>query len=396
MIQFATPKLERSAKGCATACGTPHPPGDTLLAGDHIDSGNPRTVPRASAPRRLFAASSGALLLLIAAGALAADQLAPAPQWQQPTAAAARKQVFEWLDAQQPDAETRARAERLWDAVPESPSGEELLEAAAQTFALTEADVRTLVETCAQPRKEPVLPSHAWLADAATPPLVSANLRLYYGRWLAHQTLYDEAAEQLAGLKPGDVVDPASLLFYQAVVHHRLLEKEKGLQAARELLADGHSPPRRYTTVARLIEADLKDLEPETLDHIARRMEDIQRRLDLGRAGPKVRKIEDGVIESLDKLISELEQQQQKSASMSSGGQGSQSQSPLPDSRIAELKGRGEVTKRNIGSEAGWGDLPPREREEVLQQIGREFPSHYRDVIEQYFRKLAAEGSQTE
>lgn len=396
MTQYATPRIGETAQACASARGTPTPSGDALFAKAPVGTGNSPLVPRFSAPRRLFAASSGVLLLLIAAGALAADQLAPAAQWQQPTVAAARQQVFEWLDAQQPDAETRARAERLWDAVPESPSGEELLEAAAQTFALTEANVRTLVETCAQPRKEPVLPSHAWLADAATPPLVSANLRLYYGRWLAHQTLYDEAAEQLAGIKPGDVVDPASLLFYQAVVHHRLLEKEKGLQAARELLADGHSPPRRYTTVARLIEADLKDLEPETLDHIARRMEDIQRRLDLGRAGPKVRKIEDGVIESLDKLISELEQQQQKSASMSSGGQGSQSQSPLPDSRIAELKGRGEVTKRNIGSEAGWGDLPPREREEVLQQIGREFPSHYRDVIEQYFRKLAAEGSETE
>jgi hypothetical protein len=29
-----------------------------------------------------------------------------------------------------------------------------------------------------------------------------------------------------------------------------------------------------------------------------------------------------------------------------------------------------------------------------LQQIGREFPSHYRDVIEQYFRRLASEGEE--
>ena len=26
-----------------------------------------------------------------------------------------------------------------------------------------------------------------------------------------------------------------------------------------------------------------------------------------------------------------------------------------------------------------------------MQQIGRDFPSHYRDAIEQYFRRLAAE-----
>ena len=54
-------------------------------------------------------------------------------------------------------------------------------------------------------------------------------------------------------------------------------------------------------------------------------------------------------------------------------------------------KGPGNVTKRGVGNTAGWGDLPPKQREEALQQIGREFPAHYRDVIEQYFRRLAAE-----
>ena len=54
------------------------------------------------------------------------------------------------------------------------------------------------------------------------------------------------------------------------------------------------------------------------------------------------------------------------------------------------------MTKKNIGSGSGWGDLPPKEREEAMQQIGRDFPSHYRDVIEQYFRRLAAEGSSRE
>jgi hypothetical protein len=28
-----------------------------------------------------------------------------------------------------------------------------------------------------------------------------------------------------------------------------------------------------------------------------------------------------------------------------------------------------------------------------MQEIGREFPSHYREVIEEYFRRLAAEES---
>ena len=59
-------------------------------------------------------------------------------------------------------------------------------------------------------------------------------------------------------------------------------------------------------------------------------------------------------------------------------------------------KGPGEVTKRNIGSKSGWGDLPPKEREEAMQQIGRDFPAHYRDAIEQYFRRLATEEENTQ
>ncbi len=56
-------------------------------------------------------------------------------------------------------------------------------------------------------------------------------------------------------------------------------------------------------------------------------------------------------------------------------------------------KGPGEVDRKNIGGSSGWGSLPPKEREEALQQIGRDFPSHYRDVIEEYFRRRAGEES---
>jgi hypothetical protein len=227
--------------------------------------------------------------------------------------------------------------------------------------------------------------------DPQSPPLVANNLRLLYGRWLAGESLFDEALEQLDGLQPQDVVDPATLLFYQGIVHQRLLDREAGLKAIERLLTGVDHCPRRYTAVARLIQADLERLEVDSLDHIARRMGDVRRRLDLGRTGPTVRKIEDGVIESLDKLIKEMEEQQQQSSSAEANAV--QSSSPARDSQPLGGKGPGEVTKRDIGGGSGWGDLPPKQREEALQQIGRQFPSHYRDVIEQYFRKLASEGS---
>ncbi len=101
--------------------------------------------------------------------------------------------------------------------------------------------------------------------------------------------------------------------------------------------------------------------------------------------------MEEGVIESLDKLIEEMEKQRQQASAAASGS--FQPASPAQQSRIMPGKGRGEVTKREIGTQSGWGDLPPKQREEALQQIGRAFPSHYRDAVEQYFRKLANERS---
>jgi hypothetical protein len=170
-----------------------------------------------------------------------------------------------------------------------------------------------------------------------------------------------------------------------------LLLPEAGREAVDKLLSTGASSPRRYAEVAKLLQGDLEGLKEDSLDHIARRMEDIQRRLELARAGPKVREIEDGVIKSLDKLIKEIEDKQDEEDAASAAGNSLQPRSPARDSTPMGGKAPGIVKKRDVGHKSGWGNLPPKEREEAIQQIGRDFPSHYRDVIEQYFRRLAGE-----
>ena len=315
--------------------------------------------------------------------------------WQAPSAQDVRSQVFAWLDAKNVDAAARARIGSLWSDVPPVASEEELLVRLAHSYALLNTEAAELVSMCSQPRGRLVVPAACWLRDGNEPGLFAANLRLLYARWLVHESLFDEAQEQLSGLTPSDVVAPASLLFYQSVVSHALLNKESGLKSIEELLQGIDASPRRYIALARLMQNDLAELEDDTLDHIARRMDDIRRRLDFGRAGPKVRKVENGVIESLDKMIDTLEEQQQQQQQQCNGGANNLHPSkPAPDSRPMGGRGPGEVTKKNIGAGSGWGDLPPQQRDEAMQQIGRDFPSHYRDTIEQYFRRLATEGSE--
>jgi hypothetical protein len=309
------------------------------------------------------------------------------------TATAAQRvhgELFAWLAERKVDEATRTKAADIWSAKPAPRSGIELLDRVVHVLALGDENAHKLVELCSAPRLPAPLATPVWLADAKTPALVRTNLRLWYGRWLAQQAMFDEAEEQLQSLQPGDVVDPATLLFYQGVVYYRLINQDAGLETLDKLL-DAQQAPQRYLTIARLMEADLKGVKEDSLDHIARRMDDVRRRLDLGRAGNKVRQVEDGVIKSLDKLIKELEDNEQKQQQSASAGNSIRSTSPAPDSVPMGGKGRGEVTKRDIGNQSGWGNLPPKQREEAMQQIGREFPAHYRDVIEQYFRKLATE-----
>ena len=235
-----------------------------------------------------------------------------APTWHPPQVSEVKAQVAAWLQQNAAKPALRSKALAIVGSIGEKATGSELLDRLAETFAAVDPKMAQLVEICSHPRSSLVLPSFAFLTDSKTAPLVAANMRLYYGRWLVQGQWFEEALEQLGGLKTADVVAPAELLFYQGVTYHRMLNKNEGLKVINQLLDGAEASPRRYIAVACLMQADLNSLEEETLDHIARRMEDVKRRLDLGRAGPKVRKVEDGVVESLDKMIKKMEDEQNK------------------------------------------------------------------------------------
>ncbi|MBA3482010.1 MAG: hypothetical protein H0T51_09365 [Pirellulales bacterium] len=312
--------------------------------------------------------------------------------WQPADYESVRDEVAKWqADAALNDDATR-ELKKLWPSeAPAEATGAALLDRVAQSIAAAYPGAADLVQRCGAAYQGPAPPEAAWLATPEIPDFARNNLRLYYARWLAQYGLYDEVLEQVADLQPADIVDPASLLFYQMAAHHQLVQPEEARTALVRLMEHEDALPRRFQQVAQLVQRDLSALEDESLDHIARRMRDVRRRLDYGRAGEKVQAVEKGVLDSLDKKIDDLEKKQQQCKSAAASGGSSQSSKPMQDSRPAELKAPMQVDRREIGSQSGWGDLPPKEREQALQQIGREFPAHYRELIEDYFRELANE-----
>lgn len=353
-----------------------------------------------------FVIAQGVLALLWCTAARAQvaldDEFGKAPSWKSPTAGEVRLQVVEWLDQVKPEDAVRRQALSLWPETPDAaiqPPPAEMLARVVKTLSLVDPSSRQLADLCTKPHDARETPEFAWLVDSKTPALVRNNLRLWLGKWLAQQQLYDESLAQLADLQPADVVDPASLLFYQSVCQHWMLNKADGLKTIGKLLEQKKAIPRRYAQMADLMQADLSALEDDSLDHISRRMNDVTRRLDFGHAGTRVRGVEEGIIASLDKLIKQMEDE----ASSSGGGEGNgsgepggkprgiRSGGPAGDSGAAPGSGPGDVTSKKIGNRSGWGDLPAKDREEAIQQIGKDFPSHYREIIEQYFRKLASD-----
>ena len=223
--------------------------------------------------------------------------------------------------------------------------------------------------------------------DAVESDFVQNHVRLFYGRWLAQNQLYDEALAQLKQIDLQSVLDPATLLFYRGLMQHQLLLKEPCLQTAKKLLENEDVIPRRYAAIGKLMISDLEPLETDSLDEIARLMSDVRRRTSLNRAGTRVITDEKKVIDKLDKLIEDLEEKQQQSKSQSGSRQAPTQ--PIRASQVAGGGATGETENKRQSEGGNWGDLPPAERAAAMAEMTKDMPPHYRAVIEEYFRRLA-------
>ncbi len=61
----------------------------------------------------------------------------------------------------------------------------------------------------------------------------------------------------------------------------------------------------------------------------------------------------------------------------------------MQDSQIAPFGGAGNVDPKRLTKDAEqWGKMPEKERAKAMAELTRDMPPRYREVIEQYFKKL--------
>jgi hypothetical protein len=217
----------------------------------------------------------------------------------------ARADAQAWLKAAgKTDADTQKAFDALWA------SDRPILDKVADTFALGNADAKALLSDArntegAAPTEVPAL-----LKDAKLPSYFRANLALAYAKALSNRKVYEESGAVLKLIKADQTVDPGTYYFHKAVSEHALMMKPQADESIGRLLDDVGDAPERYRMVAALMHFDMMTWNDKDLGWVARKMDNIQRRLDLVRGGKETQRIQKEVIVRLDEMIKEMENKQ--------------------------------------------------------------------------------------
>ncbi len=292
------------------------------------------------------------------------------------------------------------------------------LDKVAGTFALGDADAAKLIADAKNPLTPAPTSLPAVLQEGKKSTFFRANLALAYSKALVNRKVFEESLETLKLFKAEQVIDPASFLFFKAVAEHGLMLKKEANETISRLLDDVPTAPERYRMVAALMLYDMLAWQErnilDKLGTIGRKMDNIQRRLALERGGKKTQKQQKDVVVRLDELIKEIENMsdsdcpncpnggncpsggQAKSPSDGKPGSNIQASAPQKDSNGGDGKGPGHVDDKKVKALAEvWGKLPARDREASMRELTRDMDPRYREVIMEYFRRLASQPTTT-
>ncbi len=312
-----------------------------------------------------------------------------------PTVDAARGQAMDWLKSTGKADEISAAVDSLWQ---QNDRG--LLDLVVNTMILADADAAKLLSDVRNPAATAPTEIPALLKDTTRPAFYRANLALAYAKALSNRRVFEESLDALKTIKPEQVVDPASYFFHRAVAEHALTLKREANRSITGLLEDVAEAPDRYKFVGLLMLYDMQAWKDKDLGAVARKMDNVERRLELARGGNQTQKIQREIVARLDELIKELENQAKGSSQCNGGGcpnggqpgsgGSNQPSSPMQDSQVATNSGPGNVDAKKLkGLAESWGKMPEKERAKALQEIIKDMPPRHREITENYFKKLA-------
>jgi hypothetical protein len=225
------------------------------------------------------------------------------------TAEAARTKVTAWLkEVGKTDAATLQKLDAIW-----KDANSSMIDRMADSLALGDPIAAKLITEARDTQAPAPIVLPAVFKDEKASAFYRANLGLIYARALVNRRVYEEALDTLKVFGPEQVVDPAAFLFHRAVCEHAMQQKPEATKTILRLLEEAAAiAPDRYKTVATLMLLDMHTWKDKDLGDIARKMDNIERRLEIARGGPETRRQQREVLNRLDEIIKKLENQKKK------------------------------------------------------------------------------------
>jgi hypothetical protein len=194
------------------------------------------------------------------------------------------------------------------------------------------------------------------------------------------------------------------------------LDELLGLEETEEAEADAADDAARRQQEAELArqlnERQIGEAFVQAIRQMSLSADLLDQRFDPGLG---TQRVQEEILAKLDQLIDQAKQQQQmsSSSSSSSSSQGQQQQQQSPSQRPQGQQASGQRPENATDSQEGdppprqdgdvntvieetrqeWGNLPQRVRDMLLQGRQEKFSSLYRRLTEEYYRRLAEEGS---
>jgi len=319
----------------------------------------------------------------------------------------AKTKAAAWLkEAGKTDQASTDKFEAIWKQTDRT-----VLDRLADTFALGNADAAKILTEARHPLSPAPVKVPDIIKNDAQPVFFRANLALAYARLLGNRRVFEEGLETLKLFQPEQVAEPSTYLFHRGVCEHGLLQKAEANKTIARLLGDVLDAPDRYKTVGLLMILDMQNWKDKDLSAVARIMDNVDRRLQLDRAGKDTQKLQKQVVARLDELIKELENKAKKKSpgdgppnpndeGCPDGGPGTPSSGPPKGGNKAEKPaddaynstqgGPGYVDPAKLKKLAErWNSMPVVERQQELTRLMAGMPQRHREAIENYFRNIA-------
>jgi hypothetical protein len=134
--------------------------------------------------------------------------------------------------------------------------------------------------------------------------------------------------------------------------------------------------------------ASAQEITGHPLTDIAFDMNIAVRRLAKNMTDETTQQVQTDVVGRLDALIKLLEEQQQQ---FGRGRSGARPRDPARASMVMQGPGGSGPLRQARKDGKHWAELPPHERDKIMQSMTEGFPAHYQNILESYFKRLAEE-----